>query len=148
MTEPLTPPAPDDECPREVAPAVIDPIRDALLDAHADALGDEDTLAIHARTGPRCGWLRARVGPPRHPHEFELFTRDVDGDGLDGALGVLVDYIDGVLTEYFDGGREAGLGLGFHPRDYDGVVVWGRSEVRDLDAEAEADRWLNGVGEA
>ncbi len=96
-----------------------------------------------AKEGPKAGYVRAWVGDETPVVQFELFVRDVPGAGLEGPLGPAVDFLDGVLAEFFEEDRDASLPLDFVGHPYDDTVVFARQEKRDLLAEADAEKWLN-----
>jgi hypothetical protein len=142
----------DDPAPRPPDPAAETTARvdGALLAQIIDALGDRhglDEMELDGRTGDDAGWLRARIGPETETWELELFVRDVPGEALDGAVGALVDYLDGFLGAWVDNDRE-----GWAPLDWEGrryaldddttCSVYVRGEVRNLMAEQARDRLL------
>lgn len=140
-------PAPEQETPEPLPATLLRELEGALQRAHQASLEGDEGIRLEGREGPRAGWLLARVGEEGRPWEFELFVRDVAGEGLDGPLGVLLDFLDGVLTEFFEADRDAWLPLDFvgHPYELGGgltCVVFARGTRRDLDAEAAADRLL------
>ena len=137
-------PDPDRETPDPVPLGLIGDLEELLADRYSGALEEGEHIRVRARTGRNAAWLRARVGTDQRAHEIELFARDVEGEALDGALGVLVDFLDGVLEELFAAARDAYLPLDYSPRRFDDHVVFARSEVRDFAAEAAADALLEG----
>lgn len=134
----------DRETPEAVPPHLLEDLEELLAERYGGALEEGEHIRVEARTGPRAAWLRARVGTLDKAHEIELFARDVKGDGLEGALGVLVDFLDGVLEELFAAGGDAYLPLDFTARRFDEHTVYARSEVRDFAAEAAAAALLEG----
>ncbi len=132
------PPAPDDETPVHADADLLDDVEAALATRYAKDLADGEQIVVDARTGPRAAWIGAAIDEGAKVHELELFLRDVPGDGLDGALGVLVDYLQGVLDELFAAERHASLPLDWEGRPYDGKVVYARGEKRDYEAEDAA----------
>lgn len=109
-------------------------LRGLLRDAHGSALD------FDAREGTDAAVAVAVVGPERKAHEVFVFARGAE------AKSAVVDYLDGLLHEVIGKGRNPDAGyylpLAWTPRDYDGMVVWVRGEVRDYLAEAEAARLL------
>lgn len=138
------PPDVEREAPEAVPQALLDDLEELLAERYGGALDEGDHIRVEARTGPEAAWLNARVGSDDKAHEIELFTRGVPGDALEGALGVLVDFLDGVLEELFATVGDAYLPLDFTPRRFDEHTVYARSEVRDFAAEAAADALLEG----
>ena len=137
-------PEPDREAPRAVREPLLRDITAALTARHSDTLDDGEHIRVEARTGDDAAWLRARVGTDARAWQVELFARSVPGHELDGALAVLVDWLDGALLEWARGGRDAWLGLDWDRRAVDDVTLWVRGELRDYEAEAMADRLLAG----
>lgn len=123
------PPDKDEETTTPVDGVLLDDVEAALSARFAD-----QRVAVDARTGPRAAWVGAAVPEGRRVHEVEVFARDVDGEGLDGALGVVLDY----LAEIVPALDEGYLPLDWEGRPYDGGVVFVRGEVRDYEAEAQA----------
>lgn len=131
------------ETPNDIDVQVCATIAAGLTEQYKAELGDDERFTILAKEGKDAAYLRAWVGDERHIVEFELFVRGVAGEGLEGALGPAVDFLDGVLAEFFEEQRDASLPLDFVGHPYDDTVVFARQEKRDLLAEAEAEKWLN-----
>ena len=131
------------ECPAVPDPGIREDIEHALELRHQDALDADERITVTIGQGPGAAFITARVGPPTRPHEFTVFAREIAGDDFDGALGVVVDYLDGVLEEYFAGDREGFLPLDFEGRPFEEHIVFVRSDVRNLEAERLADALLN-----
>jgi hypothetical protein len=117
-------------------------IADALRERHGASLRPGETLDIGARTGKRAAELACMVGTERRAHEVVLFVRNVDGEGIDGALGVLVDYLDAILEE-LAGSDDHYLPLDDEGRPYEKHVVFVRGIVRDYVAEEAAAKLLD-----
>lgn len=141
---PLTPAEIERAAPEAVPIALLSDLEALLAERYGGALEEGQHIGIEARTGPDAAWLKTRVGSSERAHEIELFTCDVQGDGLDGALGLLVDFLDGVLEELFAAGGDAYLPLDFTPRRFEGTVLYARSELRDYAAEAAAAALIEG----
>jgi hypothetical protein len=139
-------PALDEETPQDVEASLLAQVSAALNERHGGGLMFGEAIEVAARSGDRAAYLRAAVGNTERAHELELFARDVPGDELEGALGVLVDYLDAVLEEWFAADREGGLPLDFEARPYAGTTVFVRQQLREYALEAEADRWLEQGG--
>jgi hypothetical protein len=138
------------ECPDDVDAALRDRLRHALRERHAlrlgvDAHGVDEVLDVDAMVGPAAAVAVVVSGTARRAHEVFVFARSPDdderGDVLDGALGVVVDYLDAVLEELV-GAEDAFLPLDWEGRHYEHhgrrVVVFVRGEVRDYVAEEDA----------
>jgi hypothetical protein len=137
-------PAPDRETPDPLRTGLSVDLNDALNERHGPGLDAGEHIRLEARLGPRAAWILARVGTDQRAFEMELFAREVSGEELEGALGVLVDWLDGALGEWLAAGREGWVGLDWDRRELDGVSLWVRGELRDYEAEALADRLLAG----
>jgi hypothetical protein len=117
----------------------------ALHSRYAPFLESSETIALFAFTGDDAAFLEVHVGEPARPYTFEFFCERVPGALLEGALGVLVDFLDGVLAEFFRHEREAHLPLEFARRRFDDTDILVRSERREFALEAAADALLAGL---
>jgi hypothetical protein len=134
-----------EKVPFAVDNALTRDITAALSQRHASFLKDGETITLVAFTGNDAAYLELFVGEPARPYTFEVFCERVPGELLDGALGLLVDYLDGVLAEFFRHEREAHLPLEFARRRFEGQDVVVRSEQREFALEAAADALLAGL---
>ena len=134
-----------DETPTSILRALRSDLEAALFERHGGRLAKDETIRIDAQTGTGAAKVAATVGDARRGHVFEIFVRGVAGEPLEGALGLVVDYLDSVLEEWFAGEREGNLPLDFEGRPFENTIVFVRSEVHDWVAEAEAARWLDRV---
>lgn len=132
--------------PHAVPEALREQIAGALAETHGRALGDDDGVDVEAFTGAGAAFLAVRVGNDDDAYDFEFFCGDKEGALLDGALGLLVDYADGVLREFFAHDRDAFLPLEFQARRFEGTELLVRSERRALALEDAADRLLAEAG--
>jgi hypothetical protein len=132
-----------DETPTVIPTTLREDLESALFERHGEHLVDGEHIRIDGRVGPRAARVQATVGDARRGVVYEAFVREVDGELLDGALGLVVDYLDGVLEEVFAGQREGLFPLDFEGRPFEETFVYVRSEVHDWRAEAEAARWLD-----
>jgi hypothetical protein len=137
-------PSPDDETHAELREALTLDVAHGLNERHGESLEEGERVSVQARTGPEAAWVRARVGTEQRAFEMELFARGVPGEELEGALGVLVDWLDGALEQWLAAGREGWVGLDWDRRTLDGVSLFVRGGLRDYEAEAMADRLLAG----
>lgn len=140
----LKPPQVQREAPESVPLSLLQDLETLLSQRYGGALEDGERIRVDAKTGAKAAWLQARVGTSDRGHEFELFTRDVADEGLDGALGLLVDFLDGVLEAFFAAARDAYLPLEFAARRFEDTLLFARSEYRDYTAEAAAEALLEG----
>ena len=135
-------PDPDHETPTVAPRALIQQIGDALRERHGGSLRKGESLEIGARIGKRAAELACMVGSERRAHEVVLFVRHVDGDGIEGALGVLVDYLDAILDELV-GSDDHYLPLDDEGRPFEKHIVFVRGMVRDYVAEEAAAKLLD-----
>lgn len=140
------PPSPDQETSTPVDDALLEDIESALLERHGHGLHDRERLTVEGKTGPRAALLRFTLGDEDTRYDGELFFRGAAGPSLDGALGTLVDFLDGLLERWTDGGREEWLPLEWAPFGFEGASVWGRGDVRRPRLEREADALLRDAG--
>lgn len=82
--------------------------------------------------------LRLYVGTRSKAHVFE-FKAETKADEV---LMLLLDYAQGVLTEFFASNRRAGFSVAFTKREFEERVLWVRQEYHDFDAEGAADKLL------
>jgi len=117
-------------------------ITDALLERFAKRLNSDEEIHVRALTGFECAFLEVKIGNEAKTHLFEFFTKNLRGDELDGALGLLVDYADGVLEEFFRFKRNRYFPIDFVQREYDGHAVLARHELINAKADQMADELL------
>jgi hypothetical protein len=117
-------------------------ISDALLERFSKRLNPGEDIHVKGFTGFECAFLEIDIGTPKKMHRFEFFTKNLRGDELDGALGLLVDYADGVLEEFFRFKRNRYFPIDFVQREYDGHPVYARHVLNDQNAEKMADELL------
>jgi hypothetical protein len=117
-------------------------ITDALLERFAKRLNAGEEIQVRALTGFECAFLEVKIGTDVRTHLFEFFTKNLRGDELDGALGLLVDYADGVLEEFFRFKRNRFFPIDFVQREYDGHAVLARHELINSKADQMADELI------
>jgi hypothetical protein len=117
-------------------------ITDALLERFSKRLNAGEDIKVHALTGFESAFLEVKIGNESKTHLFEFFTKNMRGDELDGALGLLVDYADGVLEEFFRFKRNRYFPIDFVQREYDGHAVFARHELINKQAEDMGDDLL------
>lgn len=117
-------------------------ITDALLERFSKRLNPGEEILVRAFTGFECAFLEVKIGTDTKAHLFEFFTKNMRGDELDGALGLLVDYADGVLEEFFRFKRNRYFPIDFVQREYDGHAVLARHELINQKADKIADELL------
>jgi hypothetical protein len=117
-------------------------ITDALLERFAKRLNPGEEIRVRALTGFECAFLEVKIGTESKTHLFEFFTKNLRGDELDGALGLLVDYADGILEEFFRFKRNRYFPIDFVQREYDGHAVLARHELLNSKADQMADELI------
>lgn len=137
------------ECPADGGDDLASHIEQGLIEKFDKHLKDLSEIKIQIRLGYQAAYLQCRVGSSEHMHQFDFFARNVPGVDFDGALGVLVDFLDGAMEQFFEADRDA-----YFPLDYTGHpcpgghTVYARSTLRNLIAEEAADQFLKNHGEA
>lgn len=140
MQQPLK--DPKAQCPEVIRKDLQNMITDALLERFAKRLTAGEDISVRGYTGFECAFLEIQIGAETKMHHFEFFTKNLRGDELDGALGLLVDYADGVLEEFFRYKRNRYFPIDFVQREYDGHPVFARHELKNVKAEKMGDAVL------
>ncbi|MCP4502841.1 MAG: hypothetical protein GY822_23120 [Deltaproteobacteria bacterium] len=117
-------------------------IETGLNEKNATFLDEGERIRVAGRRGKKAAFLQARVGNETLVMQFEVFARDFKGTDFDGPVGAVVDFLDGVLDEYFDEDREAYLPLDFTAHPYENGFVFARQEKRNFAAEEAGDALL------
>lgn len=112
-----------------------------LLEKYDTHLKSTETIRLEALHGSNCLLLRALVGTQEKAHCFELFTDSPTQPSM--QFGLLLDFLDGVLEEFFEHERNAGLPLDFVKRKFEGADLLVRQELRNFEAERLAEELLN-----
>lgn len=141
-----SPPSPEQETSTPLDDALLGDIESALVERHGHALYDTEQLTLEGTTGPQAARLRFTVGDEDTRYEGELFVRGLADPSLDGALGILVDFLDGLLERWTEGGRAEWLPLEWATYGFEQATVWGRGDVRRPRLEREADLLLGRAG--
>lgn len=117
-------------------------ITDALLERFQKRLEPGEQILVQGFTGFECAFLEVKIGTEKKTHLFEFFAKNMRGDELDGALGLIVDYADGALEEFFRFKRTRYFPLDFVQKDYDGQIVYARHELINPQADKMGDDLL------
>ncbi len=133
---------PKAQCPDVIRKDLQNMITDALLERFLKRLNPGEDIYVKGYTGFECAFLEIDIGAETKMHHFEFFTKNLRGDELDGALGLLVDYADGVLEEFFRFKRNRYFPIDFVQREYDGHPVFARHELRNQKADKMGDTLL------
>jgi hypothetical protein len=115
---------------------------DLLSQKFADKLTVDEEIFLEALWGKDCALLKASVGNSQKAFVFELFIAHLDASGVEAGFGLLVDFLDGVLEEFFMRKRGAGFGLDFAPRQFEASTILVRQEFHNFEAERLADELL------
>ncbi|HXW60329.1 MAG TPA: hypothetical protein VEK06_02210, partial [Myxococcota bacterium] len=137
-----SPKDPKSLCPEVIRKDLQNMIKDALLERFSKRLNPGEQIQVRAFTGFECAFLEVKIGTELKAHLFEFFTKNMRGDELDGALGLLVDYADGILEEFFRFKRNRYFPIDFVQREYDGHAVLARHELINQKADKMADELL------
>jgi hypothetical protein len=127
------------QCPQAIRKDLQNMITDALLERFAKRLTADEAIFVRGFTGFESAFLEIQIGSEAKMHHFEFFTKNLRGDELDGALGLLVDYADGVLEEFFRFKRNRYFPIDFVQREYDGHPVFARHELKNLKVDKLGD---------
>jgi hypothetical protein len=133
---------PKAQCPEVIRKDLQNMITDALLERFAKRLNPGEDIYVRGYTGFECAFLEIKIGTESKMHHFEFFTKNLRGDELDGALGLLVDYADGILEEFFRFKRNRYFPIDFVQREYDGHPVFARHELKNPKTEKMGDELL------
>jgi hypothetical protein len=101
----------------------------------APFLKKNESVLVSAKIGENNAYIQAQIGDSQAAHVFEFFVRGQQNSDLGGGLEILIDYLDGVLMEFFEQDRSAFFPLDFTSRDFDGHQVWAKHEYHDFKAE-------------
>lgn len=126
-------------CPESIRKDLKNMITSGLLERFSKRLNKDEEINVEGFTGFESAYLIVYLGNETKMHVFEFFTKDKRGDELDGALGILVDYADGALEEFFRYKRNRFFPIDFIQKEYDKHPIWAKHELRNLKAEAERD---------
>lgn len=129
-------------CPDAIRKDLQNMITDALLERFLKRLNPGEQITVRGYTGFECAFLDIRIGTEQKTHLFEFFAKNLRGDELDGALGLIVDYADGVLEEFFRFKRNRYFPIDFVQREYDGHAVFARHELISPLADTMGDELL------
>jgi len=101
-----------------------------------------ESISISAKTGDKASWVKTQIGDLNQAHVFEFFINDCEGSDLLGGLDLLIDYLDGVLNEFFKEDRNAFFPLDFTPHLFEDHTIWARHEFHNFKAESLASELL------
>jgi hypothetical protein len=141
----MTPPKQPDllhETPTPIDALLAEDLEALLNERYQPHLKTEEALNIKARIGHLAAWLLIRLGDHKAGHVFEFFVREAKNPDLEGSFGLLVDFADGVLAEFFAEDRDAWLPLDFTAQPFEGEIIFARHEFHRFDAEALAEELL------
>ena len=119
----------------------------ALKKKHRLSLRTTDNVVVTGNFGPDAAFLRCTIGDDKRRVCIEIFVRNVVGEGLDGALGVVVDYLDGVIAAYFESGRNGRFPADFRASHFNEHVVYLRGMIQWPSAIKAANRLLQETGD-
>lgn len=126
---------PKNQCPEVIRKDLQNMITDALLERFVKRLTNNETISVRGYTGFESAFLEIDIGTIEKMHHFEFYTKNLRGDELDGALGLLVDYADSIIEQFFRFKRNRYFPIDFVQQDYDGHPVFARHELKNIKAE-------------
>lgn len=129
-------------CTKTLDAGFMQEIEGLLLHLHQHRLLKEETIQIHAQTGSNAAYLCIRLGHSDAFHAFEFFTEDPQSEGLEGALGKVLDYGACILEEFLKEDRDAWLPLDYAKHSFEGYPMYARHRYYNLKAEKLADAFL------
>ena len=132
----------EENCDQPVDQALIEDLQALLKDSFEKYFKTGEQISIHAKTGLHCAFLQATFGADAAAHIFEFAATDVEGEPLDGALGLLIDYLGEVIAEFLENDREAFLPLDYSLSEVDRNKIYVRHEFRNFAAEKLANEFL------
>ncbi len=130
-------------CPHIIRKDLQNMITKGLLERFSKRLNPEEDVQVNGFTGEESAYLIVSLGTEEKMHVFEFFTKNKRGDELDGALGLLVDYADGILEDFFRHKRNRYFPIDFIQNEYDKHPIWAKYELKNLKAESLRDELLN-----
>lgn len=130
-------------CPYPIRKDLQNMITKGLVERFSKRLSSEEKIEVTGFTGEENGYLIISLGTPEKMHVLEFFTKNKRGDELDGALGLLLDYADQVLEDFFRHKRNRAFPIDFIQNEYDKHPIWAKYELKNLKAEALRDEILN-----
>jgi hypothetical protein len=134
----LSLPNPNTETPCLADSNLQKDINHLLNDCYQAHLKKHESISVIARFGDNASYLNVQVGDNNRAHVFEFFMRDCRESDLNCGLDFLIDYLDGILLEFFEEDRNAFFPLDFTPRDFASYQIWARHEFHDFKAESLA----------
>ncbi len=119
--------------------ALIADIEVLLREKYCDNVSLQNQIYITALYGDSGVILNARVGNKESAHLFELACEHMNDPGIDGALGVLVDYLDGILAEFYKEKGHRWLPLDYTARPFENHTIFVKHTYRNFALENAAD---------
>lgn len=129
------------EAPNPVEEDLRADIEAALLNQYHNYLKTNQTIMVSATTGSSAAWLMMRIGNEQNAHIFEFFCRDSDPT-LEGALGIIIDFADGVLQEFLTN-ENVWLPIDLTPYNFENHQVYAAQEFRNFELDKAADEMLD-----
>jgi len=128
-----------------VPKSLIADIETELASTYYKYLKDNEKIHVFGELNKEAAYLRAVVGTEAKGEVFDLFLNDAEGlkMGLDGILGLLLDFLNSILKEYFEEERDARMPLDYTPFTFQNRTILGNQEFRNFELEAQADAILN-----
>jgi len=130
-------------CTLPADPELLSDLHDLLNDAFQGSLKKGEQMNVSALLGKSEAFLSVTIGNEVAGHVFEFFTKDVPGEGLEGALGFVIDFAQGALEEFFASKRESRFPLDFCIRVFEGQQIYARYTYRNFAAEKLANDFLS-----
>ena len=110
-------------------------IQNILQKKYESHLNPSEQISLRLIKDHEGFWLKALLGSPQRAHEFMLVSKE-------NTHELLIEFLDGVLEDFFKADRNAYLPLDFSERVFDNKTLWVKQEFRDFEAEELAKKWL------
>lgn len=136
--------------PLELAPNPLDKsitliMQTALNDKYSRLVAKSEKISLSASVGPESAFLQASLGDKNKAHVFDIFAEQCAWP--EEKIWDLLDFLDGVLAEFFEHDRDGWLELDFSERDFEGQPLLVRHALVNYAAEKAATAFLQEKGE-
>lgn len=117
--------------------------KELLALKHASKLKPNEEIILEARVGDGVAYLRALLGSDQKAQVFEFAVQNVAKDKFEHTFSLMLDFFDGVLSQFLAQGRDGGLALDFVKCDFEKIEIFARQEYRDFEVERMTEEFLN-----
>lgn len=128
--------------PLSLTPAETRQLSDLLRQRHKRHLGKQERFEVTHQVKDDLETVCIQLHSPPGLFRFEAAVHPTDVKPRSAATELLLDFLDGVLEEWFTSGRTAYPTLEFTTYEFEGAPIGLRGGSSRPDLEAEADRLL------